>query len=412
MSFVNRERAARLLAAANLDALVVAEPEGFRTLSGVAQGVAALFRRAGAGFAVLPADPSKPVGIVIGDLFVDAARRIVPDARSHPLWMEHADLAGTDARLPVERRIVEGWRHAGRPAGFARPATFDLRAASRALGDLLADRGLATARLGFDLDYVAANDARVIADTLPRATILDGSPTLDRLRMVKTAGEIERLTLALALSEAGLEALTAGVREGQSAADLHDLFRQGIADEAGRRNVPAPPSWDYVSIGGDPWMTGGRVEEGVIVKADVGCVVDGYSSDTSRNYVFGMPTADQTRLHLMLEAAFAAGLAAIRPGVALKEAHRAATESLHAAGLTGFSRGHFGHGLGHSLFNEQWPFIAADSETLFEPDMVIAFEVPIYVSGLGGFNLEDQLIVEPGGHRAMTRLPRGLTSIG
>ena len=114
----------------------------------------------------------------------------------------------------------------------------------------------------------------------------------------------------------------------------------------------------------------------------------------------------------MLEAAFAAGLAAIRPGTALKEAHRAATESLHAAGLTGFSRGHFGHGLGHALFNEQWPFIAADAETHFEPDMVMAFEVPLYVVGLGGFNLEDQLIVEPGGHRVMTRLPRGLTSIG
>ena len=38
--------------------------------------------------------------------------------------------------------------------------------------------------------------------------------------------------------------------------------------------------------------------------------------------------------------------------------------------------------------------------------MVMAFEVPIYVQGLGGFNLEDQFIVEAAGPRTMSTLPR------
>ena len=44
--------------------------------------------------------------------------------------------------------------------------------------------------------------------------------------------------------------------------------------------------------------------------------------------------------------------------------------------------------------------------------MVMAFEVPIYVTGLGGFNLEDQFVVGEDGPRLMTTLPRALLPIG
>ena len=410
MTLIDRGRASRLMQAAGLDALVVAEPEASFSVSGVPQGVAALFRRAGAGFAVLPADPDLPLGVVVGDLGIAAARRIVPDARSHPLWIEHVRIP--EGEGSVANRIAAGWRAAGRPADFTRPATFDPGLALAALRDVLADRRLLDGRLGFDLDYVAANDADRIRAAFPAGQVIDGSAVLDRIRMVKTPAETERLTLALALSEAGLRHMAAGIRAGQGVADLHDLFRAGIEAEAGRRGVPAPPSWDYIGIGPEPWSPGGRVASGTIIKADVGCVIDGYSSDTSRNYVFGRPSADQAELHTILEEAFAAGWAAIRPGVPMRAAHEAATRALAAAGLTGFSRGHFGHGLGNSVFSEQWPFIAADTEVPFEPGMVMAFEVPIYVDGVGGFNLEDQFIVEANGIRLMSGLPRELLRLG
>ena len=408
MSFVDRARAARLISAAGLDALVIAEPEGFTYVTGLSQGVAGLFRRAGAGFAVLPADPQMPLGAVIGDLYADAARETVPDVRSHPLWIETADGGGLGGAGPIEARIAEGWRRSGRPPGFARPATFDLRLAVQALVELLAARGLAGARLGLDLDYAAASDAALIADALPGARVTNGSPVLDRIRMVKTHVEIERLTLGVALAEAGLRHMTGGVAEGQAPADLQALYRRGVAAEAGRRAVPVPPSWDYIAVGPDPWRPDGRVAPGTIIKADVGCVVGGYSSDTSRNHVFQAPTLDQTRLHRILEDAFAEGLRHIRPGVPLRAVHRATTRALVEAGLTGFSRGHFGHGLGHSFFSEQWPFIAAGEETPIEPGMMLAFEVPIYVTGVGAFNLEDQVLVTAQGHRCLNSLPRHL----
>jgi Xaa-Pro aminopeptidase len=271
---------------------------------------------------------------------------------------------------------------------------------------------LAESRLGFDCDYIAESDARTIRSGLPKATVTNGSPVLDRLRMVKTPAEIARLQLAAQLAEAGLRAMSDGAEADHRPSDLQAAFRYGIEVEAGRRGIPAPPSWDYIAVGPDPWDSQGRVGNGTIIKADVGCVLDGYSSDTSRNYVFGAPTADQAKLHETIEAAFSAGLEQIRPGVPLSAVHRTTRIALESAGLVGFSRGHFGHGLGHSLFSEQWPFISADEDTPIEAGMVLAFEVPIYVKGVGAFNLEDQILVTAEGNQTMNTLPRHLAVVG
>ncbi|OWK20854.1 hypothetical protein AJ88_24835 [Mesorhizobium amorphae CCBAU 01583] len=50
--------------------------------------------------------------------------------------------------------------------------------------------------------------------------------------------------------------------------------------------------------------------------------------------------------------------------------------------------------LGASVFVEEWPFIAADETTEIEPGMVVlAYELPWYIRGLGAFMLEDKFIV-------------------
>lgn len=411
--FLDRARAASLLAAAGLDALVIAEPEGFLYATGGLQGVAGLFRQAGAGFAVVPADPALPVGAVLTDAAEAAFRAASPvsDVRTHPSWIESADVRPfLGEGLPPDAMMRAAW--AGRPAGFIRPATFEPGAAVLCLADLLESRGLRHARLGFDLDYISANALRVISACLDGAVIADGSPVLDRLRMVKAPGEIARLKLGCEFGEAGIAALTAGIAAGQTAADLRDLFRAGVAAEAARRGVrPPDATYEYIAIGPQAW-TPGLVTDGAVVKVDVVCAVDNYTSDTSRNFVFGKATQTQRDLHHVLEAAFAEGSALLRPGTPLQDIHAAALTTMRRAGYAGYARGHFGHGLGHSLFSEQWPFIAAGVEVALEADMMMAFEVPLYVDGIGAFNLEDQVLITQDGHATINRLPHGLVEIG
>ena len=155
MSFVDRHRACYILELAGLDALVIAEPEGFRTISGVSQGVAALFRRAGAGFAVLPAgsDDShrhcdrRPFRRGRSNNRLPDARCASPVDRACRAWGRR----GSD-RASRRRRL--GGTQAVR-VDFARPATFDLRLALTVLTDLLTDRGSGASPAGIRLSTIS-----------------------------------------------------------------------------------------------------------------------------------------------------------------------------------------------------------------------------------------------------------------
>ena len=71
---VDRKRAQSLMAAAGLDALILFQPQHVSYAAGINPGVAALFRRAGAASALVPADPALAVAAVLPDLAEGAAR--------------------------------------------------------------------------------------------------------------------------------------------------------------------------------------------------------------------------------------------------------------------------------------------------------------------------------------------------
>ena len=85
--------------------------------------------------------------------------------------------------------------------------------------------------------------------------------------------------------------------------------------------------------------------------------------------------------------------------------------AIRNAGFPHYTRGHFGHGLGAGLGSEEWPFSAADATSVFEPGMVVAFECPWYINGVGGLIIENQVLITDSGHEMMNSLPLGLVSI-
>ena len=78
---------------------------------------------------------------------------------------------------------------------------------------------------------------------------------------------------------------------------------------------------------------------------------------------------------------------------------------MHAAGFDTYSRGHLGHsvGLGHNY--EEPPFIAPDEHRPLVAGMVLSLELPLYVHGLGHFQLERMVLVTESGHDVLDDLP-------
>jgi Xaa-Pro aminopeptidase len=239
--------------------------------------------------------------------------------------------------------------------------------------------------------------------------LVDATEVIARLKMVKSPEEIASLRLAAAISETGIAALRDAIAPGVTRDALAAVWRKSV--ESHPESAALTGVWEYVSVGRNPWGGNAATQPGDLVKVDVGCLVRGYTSDTGRTFVLGVPSPVQARLHDALLQGFHAGTDLLRPGVPLSEVHRVTLAAIRRAGFPGYTRGHFGHGLGAGLGSEEWPFISASSDTVFEPGMVMAFECPWYIDGLGGMIIENQLLITEDGHEMMNRLPTDLVRI-
>jgi Xaa-Pro aminopeptidase len=407
MSRVDRTRAATLLEAAGLDALVVAAPEAFRYVTGARPGPAALFRRAGAALAVLPADPALPIAAVTTELGAGAvAAAAITDIRTIPDWVDTVRLGPDDGR-PLAAQIADARPSQSEP----KPETFSARSAFAALGSALTARGLARGRLGLDLGFWPVADFRVLCEALPAAQLLPGDTALMQLRAVKSTAEQGWLAAAGRCAEAGLATMLKEVRPSLSRGDLATAWRHGAGEAAAREGVVLESLWEYIGFGPDPWRSPGPLTAGDILKADVGCVVEGYSSDSARTFSLGTPAPRAQAAHDALAAGFAAGLSMFRPSVRFADIHRAVVGAVRNAGLPGYDRGHVGHALGADVFGETAPFLSATSAAVVEPGMVLAFETPLYADGMGGLIIEDQLAISESGPEPLWQMPHGLVAL-
>ena len=347
-----------------LSALVLAQPESITYAAGAFPGVATNWRRAGAAFLVVPCDASMPLTAIVGDLQADAFKTHskIADVRSHPIWVETGRYDNDSDPENVARSLVEKDMAMGKLPRQPRPAQYDPQASLGLLRDALAERNLLNQRIGLEMGFVAARDLAMFTSLMPNVSWVDATHIVERLRAIKAPQEIAYLRTAAELSRAGLAALTQAITPGMDADQMTAIWRSAALAEAASKNLRPPAStWAYIAVGGDGFAPGGPVRTGDLVKIDVGCVIEGYSSDGGRTAVLGRAGRGAQNVYDALHKSFDAGLALLKPGVALNDVYRAVATTMWDAGFTTYGRGHFGHGVGASIWSEEWPFISADA---------------------------------------------------
>ncbi len=142
---------------------------------------------------------------------------------------------------------------------------------------------------------------------------------------------------------------------------------------------------------------------GQTVKLDMQVDVGGYHSDVGRTYALE-PTAEQRAAYDALRDALAAVVDAIGPGVPMRDVWAIGTERMRDAGFASYSRGHLGHSVGLAHNYEEPPFIAADEARRLAPGMVVSVELPYYLLGVGGFQMERMVLIGAAGAEVLDRL--------
>ncbi len=170
---------------------------------------------------------------------------------------------------------------------------------------------------------------------------------------------------------------------------------------------PPPRAWSlFPTGGGGPRLTipeENIIRKGDVVKFDAGvnAEFDFYTTDTSRSWV--MEGADPTILKLKdrLYEGQRRMIAAAKPGLPMNELFHIAYDYVKEA-FPAYRRGHQGHSISMGPATAEAPFINPTTTRPLEAGMVLAMEVPCYIRGVNGFNIEDMVLITEDGCEVLT----------
>ena len=255
-------------------------------------------------------------------------------------------------------------------------------------------------------------EARRIEQAAPGCRLLAVEPWLPPLRMSKDAFEIDCMRQAVGIAERAMQGLLdAGtIRAGRSeldiAADLRiALLQEGAQGDAFSPIIVAGPN----SASPHASPSERLLERGDLIVIDWGAVYGGYRSDITRTFVLGSATPEIERIHDAVLSANQAGRLAVRPKMPAQEVDRAARRVITRSGYGQYFVHRTGHGLG--LETHEPPYIVEGNEELLESGMTFTVEPGIYLPGVGGVRIEDDVVVTEDGSETLTTLPRELVQL-
>ena len=279
--------------------------------------------------------------------------------------------------------------------------------------DTLGRNGLT--RVGVESDDLSLKRWTWLTDRLGDAVALvptDG--VVEAVRMVKDAGEIACLRTAGRLIAHAVtpvvDLVRAGRTEREIAGDIdRTLLSAGFEDRAFETIVASGPHSALPHARPDDR----RLTVGDLVVLDFGGVYDGYCVDLTRTVCVGERREHARRLHGAVLEAHAAAVAAVEPGTPASDIDKAARDMLARYDLAAA----FGHSTGHGLGIEvhEAPRIARAREAdpagpavPLQEGMVFTVEPGVYVPGVGGVRIEDDVLVTRSGCEVLTEASREL----
>jgi len=265
-------------------------------------------------------------------------------------------------------------------------------------------------RLGLEADHVTWSAKRRWAQDLAPATPVATSGVVEALRQVKDQGELARMSRAAAIADAALgEVLPMfGRRTTEAAVALAldtAMRRLGAEDRAFETIVASGPN----AAKPHARPTARIIEAGDPVVVDFGAIFEGYRSDMTRTFcVGGKPSRDLARVFEVVTEAQAAGVAAVRAGVAAGDVDKACRDLIAEAGWSDAFEHGTGHGVGLDI--HEAPAVGPGSTAILGSDVVVTVEPGVYLAGIGGVRVEDTVVVTADGCRTLTRFPKDIAA--
>jgi Xaa-Pro aminopeptidase len=266
-------------------------------------------------------------------------------------------------------------------------------------------------RIGFDASQLTVAQLRALRAAAGRKVQwIAASGAVEALRARKEPQEIEQMRKAGVLAgevlAAALKLLKPGVRELEIAAEIEYQMRQRGASGRAFETIVA---FGERSAYPHARPTAKRLRKNELVVLDLGAILGHYCSDITRTVFVGKAPARVRRWYRAVQEAQSAAIAAVKAGVRCGDVDAAARQILTGHGLDRYFIHSTGHGLGLEVHED--PRVARGQKQILVPGNVITIEPGVYIPGVGGIRIEDDVAVHADRTEVLTRVPRDLIEI-
>lgn len=381
-------RIKELLREKGLDGAIVSSPENFHYVTGFGGHQHTVSRQPGFTLAVMRADDKVPTHLTTMD-FEAATFRIKAAGLNFVV-----DPYDTWVGLKTWDEIAHG---AVVPDKTAMESSMDK------LVQFMKACDLANKKVGIELDYLPVPYYKSLTEKFPEAEFVNISDLFVYARSVKQPDEIEMFRKLCRIADHGFTEVSKIAKIGVSERELVQCFREDVI----KSGFCAPSSWSMFSTGpssarltlpGD-----GVVKDGDVVKFDAGvnAEFDFYTTDTSRAWIIGNGDPALSKLKDRLYEGQRRMIAAAKPGLPINELYHTAYDYVKEM-FPCYRRGHQGHSISMGPATAEAPYINASETRPLEAGMILAMEVPCYIDGVNGFNIEDMVLITEDGCEVLT----------
>lgn len=260
--------------------------------------------------------------------------------------------------------------------------------------------------VGFEADHVSVAMLEAFEDAFD-TNLVATTGIVEKIREIKDEKEIQTIREACRISDAAflhiLNVMKAGMSEIEVANELDFFMRKQGASGVSFDTIIASGVRSSMPHG---VASEKLIEKGDLVTLDFGCYFQGYVSDMTRTIAVGEPIDQLKEIHdVVLQAQLLVSTAA-GPGKTGVELDAIARDYIASRGYGDYFTHSTGHGIGLEI--HEAPNVSRIATQAFVPGNVITNEPGIYLPGVGGVRIEDDIIIHENGGEVIQQVPREL----
>ena len=253
-------------------------------------------------------------------------------------------------------------------------------------------------KLGYEEDFVTIKFKKLFETWNSNLVPINGQ----ELRIIKDQKAIESLKKAIKITKqvmkwAALNLLKVGITEKEISRHVvfklkelgsEDLEYQPIIASGPNSSLPHASPSDR------------KIQVGETIMFDFGAVINGYTADITRNYSIGkLKNIEIIKIKKIVKKSQMAGIKAIKPGITAKEIDAICRKVIIDEGYGNNFIHSTGHGLGRDV--HELPFLNKNSNVSLKKGYVVTIEPGIYLEGIGGIRIEDDILVTENSYKIL-----------